>query len=101
MNIRARELGITEVHQGAHDKLAVYDTVIAKYGLKDEEVAYVGDDAVDVSVLKRAGLAAAVADADPSVKPHVHIVTKCRGGRGAVRELINFILKNRRTARVS
>lgn len=95
VNIRARELGITEVHQGAHDKIVAYDTVISKYGLKDEEVAYIGDDAVDLSIFKRVGLAAAVADADPSVRPHVDLITKSLGGRGAVREVINFIMKSR------
>jgi 3-deoxy-D-manno-octulosonate 8-phosphate phosphatase (KDO 8-P phosphatase) len=95
VNIRARELGIADVHQGALDKITVYDAIISKYGLLDEEIAYVGDDAVDMSILKRVGLAAVVADADPCVKPHADIVTKCPGGRGAVREVINFILKNR------
>ncbi len=101
VNIRARELGITEVHQGAHDKMVVYDSVISKYGLRDEEVAYIGDDAVDLSILKRVGLAAVVADADPSVKPHVDLVTRTQGGRGAVREVINLILEKRGSVRVS
>ena len=95
VNIRSRELGITEVHQGAKDKLAVYETILAKYGLRDEQVAYIGDDDVDVAVFKRVGLAAAVADADPCVQGHVHLFTKAKGGRGAVRELVNFILKSR------
>jgi 3-deoxy-D-manno-octulosonate 8-phosphate phosphatase (KDO 8-P phosphatase) len=95
VNIRARELGITEVHQGAHDKIRVYDSLISKYGLRDDEAAYVGDDAVDLAIFKRVGLAAAVADADQSVTPHVHLITKCKGGRGAVREVINLILKHR------
>ncbi len=92
VNVRARELGIKEVHQGAKDKIVVYETVKKKYGLLDEEVAYMGDDVVDLSILKRVGLAATVADADPMVKPHVDRVTKAEGGRGAVREVINFIL---------
>ncbi len=96
VNIRARELGITEVHQGAHEKEATYETIIAKYGIKDDEAAFIGDDIVDVAVLQRVGLAATVADADPSVKPHVDIVTKASGGRGAVREIINIILQNQR-----
>ncbi len=100
VNIRARELGITEVHQGVHDKILVYDAIILKYGLKDEEVAYIGDDAVDLSIFKRVGFAAAVADADPSVKPYVDLITKSAGGRGAVREVINFIIKSAGTRRV-
>lgn len=97
VNIRARELGITEVHQGAHNKIMVYDSLIAKYGLRDDEAAYIGDDAVDLSIFKRVGLAAAVADSDQSVTSHVHLITKCMGGRGAVREVINLILKHRGT----
>jgi 3-deoxy-D-manno-octulosonate 8-phosphate phosphatase (KDO 8-P phosphatase) len=95
VNIRARELGIMDVHQGIKDKLTAYDAVVAKHGLSDEEVAYIGDDEVDVAIFKRVGLAAAVADADPSVRPHVQLVTRAHGGRGAVREVINFILKSR------
>jgi 3-deoxy-D-manno-octulosonate 8-phosphate phosphatase (KDO 8-P phosphatase) len=92
VSVRSRELGITEVHQGARDKLAVYEQILAKYGLRDEQIAYMGDDDVDVAVFERVGLAVAVADADPSVQGHVHLFTRAKGGRGAVRELINFIL---------
>ena len=95
VNARARELDIREVHQGAREKIAVYDLLVSKYGLRDDEVAYLGDDIVDVPIFKRVGLAAAVADADLSVKPHVDLITRTEGGRGAVRELINLILKNR------
>jgi 3-deoxy-D-manno-octulosonate 8-phosphate phosphatase (KDO 8-P phosphatase) len=94
VNVRARELGIKEVHQGAHEKIVVYDSILARYGFRDEEVAYMGDDIVDVDIFKRTGLAVAVDDADPSVKPHVDMSTKKVGGRGAVRELINLILKH-------
>jgi 3-deoxy-D-manno-octulosonate 8-phosphate phosphatase (KDO 8-P phosphatase) len=93
VNIRARELGITEVHQGAHEKIAVYDQLLKKYGLRDAEVAYMGDDVVDLAIFKRVGLAVTVADADPAVKPFTDMVTRASGGRGAVRELINLILK--------
>jgi 3-deoxy-D-manno-octulosonate 8-phosphate phosphatase (KDO 8-P phosphatase) len=95
VNIRARELGIQEVHQGAHEKIAVYESLLAKYAVRDSEVAFMGDDIVDLDVLKRAGLAVAVADSDPSVRPHVDMITKAAGGRGAVREFINLLLKNR------
>ena len=93
VNVRARELGIEEVHQGALEKIGVYEAVLAKYGLLDEEAAFIGDDIVDVGILKRVGLAVAVADCDPAVKPFVNMVTKTAGGRGAVREVINFLLK--------
>jgi len=95
VDIRAKELGISEVHQGAKDKIAVYDSLVARYGVRDDEVAYIGDDVVDLDVLKRVGLAAAVADCDPSVRPYVDLVTRVPGGRGAVREVINLILKSR------
>jgi len=93
VNIRARELGITEVYQGAHEKIAIYDEILKKYGFRDAEVAYMGDDVVDLAIFKRAGLAVTVADADPAVRPFTDMVTRAAGGRGAVRELINLILK--------
>jgi 3-deoxy-D-manno-octulosonate 8-phosphate phosphatase (KDO 8-P phosphatase) len=101
VNIRARELGIQEVHQGAHEKIAIYESIIEKHGVRDSEVAYMGDDVVDLDVLKRVGLAVTVADADPAVRPHVDMITRAAGGRGAVRELINLILKNRNKQRDS
>jgi len=93
VSIRARELEITEVHQGAHEKIVVYDQILKKYGFRDTDVAYMGDDVVDVEIFKRVGLAATVVDADPAVKPFIDLVTRAAGGQGAVRELINFILK--------
>lgn len=97
VNIRARELGITEVHQGAHEKIAVYDRILKKYGLRDSEVAYMGDDVVDLAIFERVALAVTVADADPAVKPFTDLVTRASGGRGAVRELINLLLKKQGT----
>ncbi len=94
VNIRARELGIQEVYQGAHEKILAYESVIAKYGVKDSEVAYMGDDIVDVEIFKRVGMAIGVADADPAIRPYVDMITKTEGGRGAVREFINFVLKS-------
>jgi len=94
VNIRARELGIQEVHQGAHEKIAVYDALIEKYGFRDSEVAYIGDDIVDVDIFKRVGMAVAVADSDPAIKAHADMVTRAEGGRGSVREVINLILKS-------
>lgn len=99
VNIRARELGITEVHQGTPDKIVVYESVLAKYGLRDDETAFIGDDVVDIDIFRRAGLAAAVADCDPSVRGSVDMVTKAAGGRGAVREVIDLILASRTGSR--
>ena len=92
VNVRARELGIGEVHQGAHEKIRVYESLIAKYRLRDDEVAFVGDDIVDAAIFRRVGLAVRVADSDPSVRPFADMVTKAEGGRGAVREVVNFLL---------
>lgn len=94
VNVRARELGIEEVHQGFHEKIIVYDSILAKYGLTADAVAYIGDDVVDLDILKRTGFAVTVSDADPAVMPYVDLVTKAAGGRGAVRECINLILKH-------
>ncbi len=94
VNIRARELGIQEVHQGAHRKILAYDSIIAKYGLADSQVAYIGDDIVDVEIFERVGMAVGVADADPAIRQHVDMITKTDGGRGAVREFINMLLKD-------
>ena len=98
---RANELGIKEVHQGIHDKIVVYEELLTKFGFRDDDVAFMGDDSVDLAILKRAGLAVTVSDADPSVTPHVDLITKAAGGRGAVRELINLILKSQRKSHVS
>jgi 3-deoxy-D-manno-octulosonate 8-phosphate phosphatase (KDO 8-P phosphatase) len=92
VNVRARELGIVEVHQGALDKILVYESVLTKYGLRDGQVAFVGDDIVDVGILKRVGLAVSVADCDPAVKPYADMITQAEGGRGAVREVVNLLL---------
>jgi 3-deoxy-D-manno-octulosonate 8-phosphate phosphatase (KDO 8-P phosphatase) len=101
VNIRARELGITEVHQGVHEKIAVYERVRDTRSLRDDEIAYMGDDVVDTDIFERVGLAVAVADADPAVRPFVDLITKTPGGRGAVRELINLLLKDRSGPRAS
>jgi 3-deoxy-D-manno-octulosonate 8-phosphate phosphatase (KDO 8-P phosphatase) len=79
VNIRARELGIIEVHQGAHEKITVYDQILKKYGFLDAEVAYMGDDVVDLSIFQRVGLAVTVADADPAVKPFTDLHPGFRG----------------------
>jgi len=92
VNIRCRELGVTEVNQGAHDKIAVYEEVLRRHGLADESVAFVGDDIVDAGIFRRVGLAITVADADPAVVPLAHMRTRAAGGRGAVREVTDLLL---------
>ncbi len=90
---RAKELGIEEVHQNAHKKLEVYEKILKKYGLRDGEVCYIGDDLIDLPVLRRVGFAVAVADSPPEVLQRVDYVTRARGGAGAVREVVEKILK--------
>ena len=90
---RARDLGIRMVYQKAFNKLEAYQKIKTKTGLSDPEIAYVGDDIVDLPVLRRVGLAMAVKDAEESVRGKVDYVTKQRGGRGAVREVAELLLR--------
>jgi 3-deoxy-D-manno-octulosonate 8-phosphate phosphatase (KDO 8-P phosphatase) len=89
---RAAELGIHRVFQGARDKGGIMDLFFREEGARPEETAYLGDDLVDLPALRRAGFAAAVGDAVAEVKACADWVATARGGRGAVRELVEFIL---------
>jgi 3-deoxy-D-manno-octulosonate 8-phosphate phosphatase (KDO 8-P phosphatase) len=90
---RAHELGVTELFQKCYDKRVAYRQIAEKYSLSNNEIAYVGDDIVDIPILKKAGFPVVVADADDEVKAAAMMVTKMRGGRGAVREVCDFLLK--------
>ena len=90
---RAAQLGITLVHQGVPSKIDAYDEIVGDIGLNDEEIAYMGDDIVDIAVLSRVGLAAAPADAVAEVRERVHWVAPSAGGAGAARELLELILR--------
>lgn len=90
---RAHELGITEVFQKCYDKRVAYRQLVKKYFLSDSEIAYIGDDIVDIPLLQRSGFSIAVADADKEVKAIAMMTTKKGGGRGAVREVCDFLLK--------
>jgi 3-deoxy-D-manno-octulosonate 8-phosphate phosphatase (KDO 8-P phosphatase) len=90
---RAQELAVDEVHHKTLDKLPVYRRILARHDLRDEEVCYVGDDWVDIPILRRAGLAVVPADADPEAARHAHHQTRRPGGRGAVRETVELILE--------
>jgi 3-deoxy-D-manno-octulosonate 8-phosphate phosphatase (KDO 8-P phosphatase) len=90
---RAAELGIELVYQGAKDKLVPFRDILQRTGLDPEAVAYVGDDIVDLPILRQVGFAATVADAHEEVKPHVHYVAQRPGGHGAVREICDLLLK--------
>ena len=90
---RARECEIEFVYQGRATKLGSYEEILRATGATDQEVAYVGDDLPDLPLLQRAGLAVAVANAAPEVKGAAHFVTSRAGGEGAVREVIELIVK--------
>ncbi len=90
---RARDLGVREYYQLIWDKVHVLEEILARKGLVAVEVAYVGDDIVDIPVMKRVGFAAAVGDAVAETQQAAHYVTRRRGGRGAVREVCDLILK--------
>jgi YrbI family 3-deoxy-D-manno-octulosonate 8-phosphate phosphatase len=96
VEVRAAELGIEIVRQGAERKLATVRDVIYELKLKPEQVCYVGDDLPDLPVAKYVGLAVAVADAASELRDIVHYVTKTPGGEGAIRETIEMILKNQK-----
>ena len=93
---RAKELGIREVYQNFEDKIDAYETIKKKYNLADANIAYIGDDEFDLAVLKCVGFSAAPSDAVPIVKKHVHYICTHSGGNGAVREVIDLILKNKK-----
>jgi 3-deoxy-D-manno-octulosonate 8-phosphate phosphatase (KDO 8-P phosphatase) len=89
---RVQELGIHYVELDALEKLGPYQRILYAANLGDEEVCYVGDDIVDLPVLKRVGLAVGVGDGHPALRRHVHYWTRRPGGSGAVRETIELIL---------
>lgn len=91
---RAKEVGITEVHQNLENKLEAYESIKKKFNLVDSNIAYIGDDEFDLPVLTKVGFSASPADAVPSVKKNVDYICKRRGGDGAVREVIELILQN-------
>jgi 3-deoxy-D-manno-octulosonate 8-phosphate phosphatase (KDO 8-P phosphatase) len=92
LEARARNLGIELLFQGAADKLAAFSELQGRCGTGAEACAYVGDDLVDLPVMKRCGLAVAVPDAPASVRQQAQYVTRARGGHGAVREFCEIIL---------
>lgn len=90
--LRAAQLGMTVIRQDASAKEDVYDEIRRQYGLTDLQVAYMGDDVMDLPVLRRAGLATAPSDAAEQVRRRVHWVSNARGGHGAARELVELVL---------
>ncbi len=95
VRIRMESLGIEHVYQGQRDKRPAYEDLKSRLGIDDAHVAYVGDDIVDLPVMRRAGLAIAVQDAHPFVKQHAHWQTPSPGGRGAGRDVCELLLQAR------
>jgi 3-deoxy-D-manno-octulosonate 8-phosphate phosphatase (KDO 8-P phosphatase) len=90
---RMDSLGIRHVYQGKLEKLPAFEELVAKLGLRPHQVAYAGDDVVDLPVMRRVGLAIAVQDAHPLVKQHAHWTTDHGGGRGAARDVSELIMR--------
>lgn len=93
--IRAKELGISLVRQGSADKVETWRGILEEKGFSPAQTSYVGDDIVDVPLLRRVGFAAAVADAEEYVLDAVDFVSSRPGGHGAVREVIEFVLRSK------
>lgn len=95
VDLRAKELGIEILYQGSLRKQESYDEIKRCTGLSDHQIAYMGDDVIDVPVMRRVGFSAAPADALPEVLKVADYVARARGGWGAVRELCDLLLKGR------
>ncbi|EGT3627716.1 3-deoxy-manno-octulosonate-8-phosphatase KdsC [Morganella morganii] len=89
---RMTALGVTHIYQGVDNKFEPYEALLALYGVTPEEIAYIGDDIVDLPVMNVVGLAVSVADGHPYVRQHAHFVTTLNGGHGALRELTDLLL---------
>ncbi len=91
--LRARDLKMDYVYQGCADKIAAFREILQKEHLSPQEACYVGDDVIDLPVMRRCGLAIAVANAREEVKDEAHLVTDHPGGRGAVRDAVEYVLR--------
>jgi 3-deoxy-D-manno-octulosonate 8-phosphate phosphatase (KDO 8-P phosphatase) len=90
---RAADLGITHVHQGQHDKRLAFAKLLADTGLAAEECGYIGDDVIDLPLFTRVGFAVTVPSGHPEVQHRAHYVTRNPGGRGAVREVCDLVMR--------
>jgi 3-deoxy-D-manno-octulosonate 8-phosphate phosphatase (KDO 8-P phosphatase) len=91
---RAQELGVEFVRQGDPNKTEAFEEVLRLAGIDENEVAFVGDDLTDIPLMQRSELAVAVADATEEVRLMAHYVTRAEGGRGAIREVVEILLKS-------
>ena len=90
---RARQTKMSYVYQGHIEKIPVLEEIMKDAGITNDQVAYAGDDLTDIVVMRRVGLAIAVSNARPEVKRAAHYITQARGGSGAIREVVELILK--------
>src|SRR6266849_6318120 len=91
--LRSRDLKMDHVHQGIQDKLTVFEEILRQEGIRPDEAAFVGDDVIDLPVMRNCGFAIAVANAREEVKREAHFVTPHGGGDGAARDAVEYILK--------
>lgn len=98
VSFRAAELNMSFVYQGNDDKISALDELVSEAGVATDEIAFVGDDTLDIPVFERVGLAIAVANAHEQVISAAHYVTKTGGGQGAVREVIDLLLTAKRSS---
>ena len=91
---RAREMHVSELHQGKHDKLDTLRALMQKYQCERENVAYIGDDILDIVCMRECGLVGCPADACPEVKELAQFVSSLKGGEGAVREFVEYVIRH-------
>ncbi len=91
---RAKQMEVDKIYQDARHKIKAYEHLLKEFKLKDEQACFIADELIDLSVMKRVGLAVAVANAAPELKNQAHYITKKYGGSGAVREIVELILKS-------
>ena len=94
VKLRARDMKVAKAYQGCIDKLKAFNKALRKFRVKPEEVCFIGDDLIDLPVLRRVGLAVAVPNAVEEVRQCAHLITSRAGGHGGVRELCDLILKS-------
>jgi 3-deoxy-D-manno-octulosonate 8-phosphate phosphatase (KDO 8-P phosphatase) len=91
--LRARDLNLEHIHQGIQDKLTVFEEILRQEGITASQAGFVGDDVIDLPVMRACGFAVAVANARPEVKKEAHYLTSHAGGDGALRDAVEYILK--------
>jgi 3-deoxy-D-manno-octulosonate 8-phosphate phosphatase (KDO 8-P phosphatase) len=94
VELRAKELSIEDVYLGIHKKMDAYEEILKKHKIKDNEICYIGDDLIDLPILRKVGFSVAVPNAPLEVKERVSYITDAPGGYGAIREVTEKILKS-------